>query len=69
MAVACAGVAFGQQADLPNVATAGECFARVLIQETTEVVTEQVVEVEPAREEKIVDPSSVRNQHRASLRA
>lgn len=53
-AVACAGVAFGQQADLPNAATAGECFARVLIPETTEVVTEQVVDKEASFEISVI---------------
>lgn len=49
-----AGVAFGQAADLPPSATAGECFARVLIPETTEVVTEQVVDREASFEINVV---------------
>ncbi|MEM1105956.1 MAG: peptidoglycan-binding domain-containing protein [Pseudomonadota bacterium] len=43
-AVAMAGAAFGQSADMPPAADPGACFARVLIPETTEVVTEQVVD-------------------------
>lgn len=43
-ATAFAGVAFAQGADYPPTANPGECFARVLIPETTEVVTEQVVD-------------------------
>lgn len=44
-ATAIAGMAFGQgNADYPPEADAGECFARVLIPETTEIVTEQVVD-------------------------
>lgn len=40
-----AGAALGQSAaDLPPSADAGECFARVLVPETTEIVTEQVVD-------------------------
>lgn len=42
--VAFAGTAFGQSADMPPNADPGECFARVLIPETTEIVTEQVVD-------------------------
>ncbi|MEM1150279.1 MAG: peptidoglycan-binding domain-containing protein [Pseudomonadota bacterium] len=43
-AVAFAGVAIGQSADMPPSADPGECFARVLIPETTEIVSEQVVD-------------------------
>ena len=42
--VAFAGTAFGQAADMPPSADPGECFARVLIPEVTEVVAEQVVD-------------------------
>jgi hypothetical protein len=53
-AAAFAGVAFGQAADLPPSATAGECFARVLIPETTEVLTEQVVDREASVEINVI---------------
>ncbi|MEO0466896.1 MAG: peptidoglycan-binding domain-containing protein [Pseudomonadota bacterium] len=43
-AMAFAGAAFGQAADMPPSADPGECFARVLIPETTEIATEQVVD-------------------------
>lgn len=43
-ALAFSGAAFGQSADMPPSADPGECFARVLIPETTEVVTEQVID-------------------------
>jgi len=43
-AAAFAGAAFGQSADMPPSADPGECFARVLIPETTEIVTEQVID-------------------------
>jgi len=49
-----AGVAFGQAADMPMTANAGECFARVLIPETTQVVTEQVVDREASFEINVV---------------
>ena len=49
-----AGVAFGQAADMPPTANPGECFARVLIPETTEVVTEQVVDREASFELKVI---------------
>ncbi len=45
-----AGFAFGQAADMPPTANPGECFARVLIPETTEVVTEQVIDREASYE-------------------
>ena len=38
------GTAIAQGADYPPSADPGECFARVLIPETTEVLTEQVVD-------------------------
>ena len=38
------GVAAAQGADYPPSADPGECFARVLIPETTEVLTEQVID-------------------------
>ena len=38
------GAALAQSADYPPSADPGECFARVLIPETTEVLTEQVVD-------------------------
>lgn len=53
-ATAFAGVAMGQAADLPPSANAGECFARVLIPETTEVLTEQVVDREASYEIKVI---------------
>lgn len=53
-ASAFAGVAFGQAADLPPAANAGECFARVLIPETTEVMTEQVIDKEASFEIRVV---------------
>lgn len=43
-AMAFVGVGFAQSADMPPEADPGECFARVLIPETTEIVTEQVVD-------------------------
>lgn len=53
-ASAFAGVAMGQAADLPPMADAGECFARVLIPETTEVLTEQVIDREASYEINVV---------------
>ena len=53
-ATAFAGVAMGQAADLPPSANAGECFARVLIPEMTEVLTEQVVDREASFEIKVI---------------
>ncbi|WP_018997952.1 peptidoglycan-binding domain-containing protein [Hirschia maritima] len=44
------GVAQAQNAGYPPEAQPGECFARVLIPETTEIVTEQVVD-QPERSE------------------
>ena len=38
------GAALAQSADYPPSADPGECFARVLIPETTDVVTEQVLD-------------------------
>lgn len=52
-----AGSAFGQAADMPPAADPGECFARVLIPETTEVVTEQVIDT-PARTEIQIIPAT-----------
>lgn len=50
-----AGVAFGQgAADYPPDADAGSCFARVLIPETTEIVTEQVIDKPEATEIKVI---------------
>ncbi|MEL7130132.1 MAG: peptidoglycan-binding domain-containing protein [Pseudomonadota bacterium] len=43
-AIAFCGAAIAQGADYPPSADPGECFARVLIPETTEIVTEQVVD-------------------------
>ncbi|MEL6569581.1 MAG: peptidoglycan-binding domain-containing protein [Pseudomonadota bacterium] len=53
-AAAFAGAAFGQSADMPPSADPGECFARVLIPETTEVVTEQVVDRPEATEIQVI---------------
>lgn len=53
-ASAFAGVAMGQAADLPPMADAGECFARVLIPETTEVLTEQVIDREASFEINVI---------------
>ncbi len=52
-----AGVAYGQAADMPPTANPGECFARVLIPETTEVLTEQVVDREASYEIKVIPAS------------
>ncbi len=55
---ALAGLAFGQgAADYPPDSDAGSCFARVLIPEKTEIVTEQVVDRAEATEIK-VQPAS-----------
>ncbi|MEM7663706.1 MAG: peptidoglycan-binding domain-containing protein [Pseudomonadota bacterium] len=48
--------AFAQGADYPPSADPGECFARVLIPETTEVVTEQVID-RPESEEITIVPA------------
>lgn len=53
-AIAFAGAAFAQSADVPPDAEPGECFARVLIPETTEIVTEQVVDRPEATEIKVI---------------
>jgi hypothetical protein len=56
-AFAFAGGAYAQynaSGDVPPNAEAGECFARVLIPETTEVVTEQVVDRPEASEIKLI---------------
>lgn len=66
-----AGVGFAQgAADYPPDADAGACFARVLIPETTEVVTEQVVDkpevpkttVIPAQYETVTDQVLVKEE-------
>lgn len=56
-ALAFAGAAFGQTADMPPSADPGECFARVLIPETTEVVTEQVVDTPESQEIQVIPAS------------
>ncbi len=53
-ATSLAGVAFGQAADMPPTANPGECFARVLVPESTEVLTEQVVDREASYELKVI---------------
>lgn len=53
-AFAVAGSAFAQEADLPPEADAGACFARVLIPETTRVVTEQVIDRPESTEVKVI---------------
>lgn len=53
-ASAIAAVAHGQAADMPPDADAGECFARVLVPDTIEVTTEQVVDREATFELKLV---------------
>ena len=55
------GVAAAQGADYPPSADPGECFARVLIPETTEVVTEQVVD-RPETSEITVIPATYETQ-------
>lgn len=56
------GAALAQQgADYPPSADPGECFARVLIPETTEVVTEQVVD-RPETQEIIIIPATYETQ-------
>ncbi len=55
---ALAGLAFGQSAaDYPPDAGPGTCFARVLIPETTEVVTEQAIDRAEATEIKVIPAS------------
>ncbi|MEL7481801.1 MAG: peptidoglycan-binding protein [Pseudomonadota bacterium] len=49
-----AGVAVGQGADYPPSAEPGECFARVLIPEATEIVTEQVIDRPETQEISII---------------
>ncbi|MAP94267.1 MAG: peptidoglycan-binding protein [Ponticaulis sp.] len=49
-----AGGAFAQTADMPPSADPGECFARVLIPEITEVMTEQVIDTPERTEIKVV---------------
>lgn len=56
-----AGAAFAQGADYPPSADPGECFARVLIPETTEVLTEQVVD-RPETQEITVIPATYETQ-------
>ena len=53
-ATAFAGVTFAQSADTPPDADPGECFARVLVPEVTEVVTEQVVDRPESTEIKVI---------------
>lgn len=55
------GVAAAQGADYPPSAEPGECFARVLIPETTEVVTEQVID-RPDTQEITVIPAVYETQ-------
>lgn len=52
--VAIAMTAHGQAADMPPDADAGECFARVLVPDTIEISTEQVVDREATYELKLV---------------
>ena len=52
-AVLAAG-AFAQSADMPPSADPGECFARVLIPETTQIVTEEVIDQEARAEIKVI---------------
>lgn len=49
-----AGVSYAQSADMPPNADPGECFARVLVPETTAVVTEQVIDREASFELTVV---------------
>ena len=55
------GTALAQGADYPPSADPGECFARVLIPETTEVLTEQVVD-RPETQEITVIPATYETQ-------
>ncbi|GAB5458979.1 MAG: hypothetical protein Hens3KO_20090 [Henriciella sp.] len=52
--ISLASVAFAQSADMPPNADPGECFARVLVPETTEIVTEQVIDREASFELAVV---------------
>lgn len=52
--LAVSSAAFAQGADYPPEADAGACFARVLIPETTEVVTEQVIDRPEATEVTVI---------------
>lgn len=52
-----ATAAYAQTADMPPSADPGECFARVLIPETTEIAAEQVIDT-PERTEIKVIPAS-----------
>lgn len=52
--VGLAGVAHAQSAGYPPEAQPGQCFARVLIPETTEVMTEEVVDQPERTEIKII---------------
>jgi len=60
------GAALAQGADYPPSADPGECFARVLIPETTEVVTEQVVD-RPETQEISVVPATYETQTESVL--
>jgi len=60
------GAALAQGADYPPSADPGECFARVLIPETTEVVTEQVID-RPETQEITVIPASYDTQTESVL--
>ena len=52
--LAVSSAAFAQNADYPPEADAGACFARVLIPEATEVVTEQVIDRPEATEVNVI---------------
>lgn len=51
---AIAMTAHGQAADMPPDADAGECFARVLVPDTIEVTSEQVIDREASYELKVI---------------
>ena len=53
--LALSGAALAQDADYPPDADAGACFARVLIPETTEVVTEQVIDRPESTEVNVIE--------------
>ncbi len=53
-AVATAVTAHGQAADMPPDADAGECFARVLVPDVIDVVSEQVIDREQSFELKLI---------------